>query len=500
MDALLNGFAIVLTAENLLYCFIGAFLGTVVGILPGLGPLTTIAILLPITFKMDVTSAIIMLSGIYYGVAYGGTVTSVLMRIPGEASSVVTCLDGYEMARKGRAGSALFIAGVGSFVAGTLGVIAISFLSPPLAKMVLAFGPSEYAMMMLAGLSMVTYMSGGSLPRALLMAAFGLLLGTIGLDPMNMTPRLTFDILTLADGVNLVPLAIGLFGLSEVLFMARREESELKILAPPKGLAGFLPTAEEARRSVAPVGRGTVLGFLVGLLPGGGAVIASFLSYAVERKLSKNPEQFGKGAVEGLAGPEAANNAGAGGAFIPLMTLGIPPNAVMALLLGAFIIHGLQPGPLMIANNPGLFFGIVASMYIGNVMLLVLNLPLIGMWVRLLKVPYNILFPLILLFTIIGVYASSNNVFDIYVMLFFGVFSYVIRKFGFEPAPMVLAFVLGPLLENNLRKALIISGGDLSTFVTRPISGVCLILALAILLSPLLPSLRRKRELVALEN
>jgi putative tricarboxylic transport membrane protein len=285
MDALLNGFAIVLTGENLLYCFIGAFLGTVVGILPGLGPLTTIAILLPITFKMDVTSAIIMLSGIYYGVAYGGTVTSVLMRIPGEASSVVTCLDGYEMARKGRAGSALFIAGVGSFVAGTLGVIAISFLSPPLAKMVLAFGPSEYAMMMLAGLSMVTYMSGGSLPRALLMAAFGLLLGTIGLDPMNMTPRLTFDILTLADGVNLVPLAIGLFGLSEVLFMARREESEMKILAPPKGLAGFLPTAEEARRSVGPIGRGTVLGFLVGLLPGGGAVIASFLSYAVERKL-----------------------------------------------------------------------------------------------------------------------------------------------------------------------------------------------------------------------
>jgi TctA family transporter len=313
MDALLNGFAVVMTPANLLYCFIGAFLGTVVGILPGLGPLTTIAILLPITFKMDVTSAIIMLSGIYYGVAYGGTVTSVLMRIPGEASSVVTCLDGYEMARKGRAGAALCIAGVGSFVAGTIGVVAITFLSPPLAKLVLAFGPSEYAMMMLAGLSMVTYMSGGSLARALLMAAFGLLLGTIGADPMNMTPRLTFDIMALGDGVNLVPLAIGLFGLSEVLFMARRTEDELKILTPPKGLLGFMPTREEARRSVGPIGRGTVLGFMVGLLPGGGAVIASFLSYAVERKLSKHPEEFGKGAVEGLAGPEAANNAGTTG-------------------------------------------------------------------------------------------------------------------------------------------------------------------------------------------
>ena len=293
MEALLGGFVVVMTPANLMYCFIGAFLGTVVGILPGLGPLTTIAILLPITFKMEVTSAIIMLSGIYYGVAYGGTVTSVLMRIPGEASSVVTCLDGYEMARKGRAGSALFIAGVGSFIAGTAGTLAITFLSPPLSRLVLAFGPSEYAMMMLAGLAMVTYMSGGSLPRALLMAAFGLLLGTVGADPMSMTPRLTFGILTLGDGVNLVPLAIGLFGLSEVLFMAMRSEEELKIIAPPKGLAGFLPTAEEAKRSIAPIGRGTVLGFLVGLLPGGGAVIASFLSYAMEKRISKTPERFG---------------------------------------------------------------------------------------------------------------------------------------------------------------------------------------------------------------
>jgi putative tricarboxylic transport membrane protein len=305
VEALLGGFAVVLTPGNLLYCFIGVLLGTVVGILPGLGPLTTIAILLPITFKMDVTPAIIMLSGIYYGVAYGGTVTSVLMRIPGEASSVVTCLDGYEMARKGRAGAALGIAAIGSFIAGTAGVVALSFLSPPLAKLVFAFGPAEYAMLMLAGLAMVTYMSGGSLWRALLMAAFGLLLGSVGSDPMNMTQRMTFGLLTLGDGFNLVPLAIGLFGLSEVLFMASRDPEKVEMVAPPKGLLGFLPNREEARRSVGPVARGTVLGFLIGLLPGGGAVIASFMSYAVERKLSKHPEEFGKGAVEGLAGPES---------------------------------------------------------------------------------------------------------------------------------------------------------------------------------------------------
>jgi putative tricarboxylic transport membrane protein len=487
MEALLNGFAIVLTAENLLFCFIGAFLGTVVGILPGLGPLTTIAILLPITFKMDVTSAIIMLSGIYYGVAYGGTVTSVLMRIPGEASSVVTCLDGYEMARKGRAGSALFIAGVGSFVAGTLGVIAISFLSPPLAKMVLAFGPSEYAMMMLAGLSMVTYMSGGSLPRALLMAAFGLLLGTIGLDPMNMTPRLTFDILTLADGVNLVPLAIGLFGLSEVLFMARREEDELKILAPPKGLAGFLPTAEEARRSVGPVGRGTVLGFLVGLLPGGGAVIASFLSYAVERKLSKNPEEFGKGAVEGLAGPEAANNAGTTGAFVPLLCMGIPANAITALLLGAFMIHGVAPGPQILERSPEVFWGVVASMYIGNIMLLVLNLPLIGLFVRILDIPRAYLTPMILLVCLIGVYSNSGNPADVVVAVIFGFVGYYLRRHGFDLGIVILAYVLGPIFERSVRQALAISDGDPMIFLHSKLSVGFALAAAIILIAGLWP-------------
>ncbi len=491
MDALLGGFAVVMTPANLLYCFIGAFLGTVVGILPGLGPLTTIAILLPITFKMDVTSAIIMLSGIYYGVAYGGTVTSVLMRIPGEASSVITCLDGYEMARKGRAGPALFIAGIGSFVAGTLGVVAITFLSPPLAEMVLAFGPSEYAMLMLAGLAMVTYMSGGSLPRALLMAAFGLLLGTVGSDPMNMTPRLTFGLMTLGDGINLVPLAIGLFGLSEVLFMARRTEAELKILKPPSGLLGFLPSGDEARRSVGPIARGSVLGFLVGLLPGGGAVIASFLSYGVERKLSKRPEEFGKGAVEGLAGPEAANNAGTTGAFVPLLCMGIPANAITALLIGAFMIHGVTPGPTILERQPEIFWGVVASMYVGNVMLLVLNLPLIGLFVRILDIPRAYLTPMILAVCLVGVYSNSGNPADVLVAVIFGFIGYGLRRHGFDLGIVILAYVLGPIFERSVRQALAISDGDPTIFFHSTLSTGFAIVAILLLLAGLWPKKKK---------
>lgn len=470
MEALLGGFVVVMTPENLLYCFIGCFLGTVVGILPGLGPLTTIAILLPVTFKMDVTSAIIMLSGIYYGVAYGGTVTSVLMRIPGEASSVVTCIDGYEMARKGRAGAALGIAGLGSFFAGTVGTIAISYLSPPLSKLVLAFGPSEYAMLMLAGLSMVTYFAGGSIIRALLMASFGLLLGTIGTDPMNMTPRMTFGLLTLADGINLVPLAIGLFGLSEVLSMALKKEEDLKILSPPSTVLGFLPSKEEARRSVGPVARGTVMGFLVGLLPGGGAVLASFLSYAVERKLSKHPEEFGKGAVEGVAGPEAANNAGTAGAFLPLLCMGIPANAITALLLGAFMIHGVSPGPTILERQPQLFWGVIASMYIGNVMLLILNLPLVGFFVRILEIPRAYLAPMILAVCLIGVYSSNGNPADILIAIIFGFVGYVLRRQGFDLGVVILAYVLGPIFERSVRQALAISDGDPMIFLHSPIS------------------------------
>jgi putative tricarboxylic transport membrane protein len=495
MEALLQGFAVTLSVDNLFYCFVGVFLGTVVGILPGLGPLTTIAILLPITFKMEVTSAIIMLSGIYYGVAYGGTVTSVLMRIPGEASSVVTCLDGYEMARKGRAGAALGIAGIGSFFAGTVGVIGISFLSPPLAELVIKFGPAEYAMLMLAGLTMVTYMSAGSLPRALLMAAFGLLLGTIGSDPMNMTPRLTFGIMALGDGVNLVPLAIGLFGLSEVLFMARQTAEEMKILPAPTGVLGFLPSREEAKRSVAPVLRGTVLGFFVGLLPGGGAVLASFLSYAMERKLSKHPEEFGKGAVEGVAGPESANNAGTAGAFVPLLCMGIPANAITALLLGAFIIHGVTPGPTILERQPQIFWGVVASMYIGNVMLLILNLPLIGLFVKILQIPRAYLTPMILIVCLIGVYSSSGNPADVLIAVVFGFVGYGLRRHGFDLGIVILAYVLGPIFERSVRQSLAISDGDPSIFLHSYLSAGFAIVAAALLFAGLWP--KRKASLKA---
>lgn len=491
MEALLGGFATTLTLDNLFYCFVGTFLGTVVGILPGLGPLTTIAILLPITFKMDVTSAIIMLSGIYYGVAYGGTVTSVLMRIPGEASSVVTCLDGYEMARKGRAGAALGIAGIGSFFAGTVGVIGITFLSPPLAELVIRFGPAEYAMLMLAGLTMVTYMSSGSLPRALLMAAFGLLLGTIGSDPLNMTPRLTFGVLALGDGINLVPLAIGLFGLSEVLFMARQKPEDMKVLPPPSHLLGFMPSREEARRSVGPVARGTVMGFLVGLLPGGGAVLASFLSYGMERKLSKHPEEFGKGAVEGLAGPESANNAGTAGAFVPLLCMGIPANAVTALLLGAFIIHGVTPGPTILERQPEIFWGVVASMYIGNIMLLILNLPLIGLFVRILDIPRAYLTPMILAVCLIGVYSSNGNPADVVIAVIFGFVGYGLRRHGFDLGIVILAYVLGPIFERSVRQSLAISDGDPMIFLHSYLSAGFAIVAVGLLIAGLWP--KRKK-------
>jgi putative tricarboxylic transport membrane protein len=439
---------------------------------------------------MEVTSAIIMLSGIYYGVAYGGTVTSVLMRIPGEASSVVTCIDGYEMARKGRAGAALGVAGIGSFVAGTVGVIGISFLSPPLARLVVAFGPAEYAMLMLAGLTMVTYMSGGSLPRALLMAAFGLLLGTIGSDPMNMTQRLTFGILALGDGVNLVPLAIGLFGLSEVLFMARQNPDEAKIVAPPSHVLGFLPSRDEAKRSVGPVARGTVMGFLVGLLPGGGAVMASFLSYAIERKISKRPQEFGKGAVEGVAGPEAANNAGTAGAFVPLLCMGIPANAITALLLGAFMIHGVTPGPMILEKQPQVFWGVVASMYIGNVMLLILNLPLVGLFVRILEIPRAFLAPMILIVCLIGVYSSSGNPADVLISVIFGFIGYFLRRHGFDLGIVILAFVLGPIFERSVRQALAISDGDPTIFLSSYLSSGFAIVAAAILIAGLWPRRR----------
>ncbi|TCR62538.1 tripartite tricarboxylate transporter permease [Bosea sp. BK604] len=495
MDNLLLGFSTVTTPTNLLYCFIGTFLGTVIGILPGVGPLATIAILMPLSANLDVTPALIMLCGIYYGVAYGGTATSVLLRIPGEASSVVTCLDGYMMARKGRAGAALTVAAVGSFIAGTVGTVAMSYLSPPLAKIVFAFGPAQYAALMLAALAAVTYFSGGPLLKALLMVGFGLTLGCIGADPMTLAPRLTFGSIDMTGGIDLTPLAIGLFGFSEILTMARQPLEKLKIIKPPKSFFGYLPTKEEARRSVAPVARGTVLGFAVGVLPGGGAMLASFLSYALERKLCKYPKEFGQGAVEGVAGPETANNAGSSGALLPLLCMGLPSNAVSAILLTAFMMHGVAPGPAMIERQPEVFWGLIASMYIGNVMLLLLNLPLIGPLIKILDIPRAYLSPLIMLMCVIGVYASGGTT-AILVAVIFGFLGYFLRKMNFDLGLLILAFVLGPILERSVRQALTISGGEISIFVTGTLSTGLLCIAALFLVLGLLPH----RKLVLRED
>jgi putative tricarboxylic transport membrane protein len=487
---LAQGFAVALQPINLVYCFTGVFIGTLVGVLPGIGPVSAMSLLLPVTLSGTPEAGIIMMAGIYYGSMYGGSTTSVLVNIPGEAASVVTCLDGHAMAKQGRAGPALGIAALSSFAAGTFALIALMLVAPALARVAIAFGPPEYFSLMVLGLTVLSFLSQGSMAKSLLMAAVGIVLGLIGIDQITAQPRLTFDRLELLDGLGLVPIVMGLFGVAEIL---SNLEKELKREVIKARIGGLWPSLADWATSKWAIVRGTVLGFFLGILPGGGAVIASFASYAIERKVSKHPERFGKGAIEGVAGPEAANNAAAGGAFIPLMTLGIPPNVVMALLLGAFIIHGLQPGPLLMTQRPDLFWGIVASMYIGNAMLLVLNMPLIGMWVQVLKLPYRILFPLILMFCIVGVFASGNAVFDVFVMVVFGVLGYLMRKFGYEPAPLVLAFVLGPMLENNLRKSLILSHGDFAIFISRPISATCLVLALAALAAPLLPALARRR-------
>ncbi len=491
-----QGFTVALQPINLLYCFIGVFIGTLVGVLPGIGPVSAMSLLLPVTLSGTPESGIIMMAGIYYGSMYGGSTTSILVNIPGEAASVVTCLDGHAMAKQGRAGPALGIAALGSFAAGTFALIALMLVAPALARVAIAFGPPEYFSLMVLGLTVLSFLSQGTMAKSLLMAAIGIILGLIGIDQITAQPRLTFGRLELLDGIGLVPIVMGLFGVAEIL---SNLEQELKREVIKARIGGLWPSLQDWSASKWAIVRGTLLGFFLGILPGGGAVIASFASYAIEKKVSKTPERFGHGAIEGVAGPEAANNAAAGGAFIPLMTLGIPPNVVMALLLGAFIIHGLQPGPLLMTQRPDLFWGIVASMYIGNAMLLVLNMPLIGMWVQVLKLPYRILFPLILMFCIVGVFASGNAVFDVFVMVMFGVLGYLMRKFGYEPAPLVLAFVLGPMLENNLRKSLILSHGDFQIFIARPISAVCLLLAVAALAAPLLPALARRRAALPVE-
>jgi putative tricarboxylic transport membrane protein len=488
---LLFGFSVALQPNSLLMCFIGVLLGTLVGVLPGLGPVAAMSLLLPITYSVNPIGAVIMLAGIYYGAMYGGSTTSILLNIPGEAASVVTCLDGYQMARQGRAGPALGISAMGSFIGGTISVVGLMLVAPPLAEVALQFGPPEYFSLMLMGVIMLTFLAGDSMPKALCMAALGIFLGNIGMDILSGMERFTFDIPILIDGVGLVPVAMGLFGISEVLLNL---ETTLKRDIFKTSLKGLLPNLEDWRQSLWPIIRGSILGFFLGILPGGGGVIASFTSYAVEKRFSRHPERFGHGAIEGVAGPETANNAGTGGAFIPLLTLGLPSNAVMAILLGAMLIYGMQPGPMLIKAHPDLFWGVITSMYIGNAMLLVLNLPLIGLWVKILKIPYRLLFPLILLFCLVGAYSLNNNTAEVAIMVIFGVLGYFLRKFKYPLAPAILALVLGPMLEKALRQSLLMSVGSGWIFVTRPISLVTLLISFALLASSLLPWMRKKQE------
>jgi len=488
--SLLYGFSICLSPGNLFFCFIGVLLGTLVGVLPGIGPVGAISILLPATFHMQPIGAIIMLSGVYYGSMYGGSTTSILVRIPGEASSVVTCLDGYEMARKGRAGPALGMAAFGSFIAGTLGLIGLMFLSVPLAAFALRFGPPEYFAVVLLGLTTITYLTHGSKMKGFIMGIFGLILSSVGIDPIEGSARLSFDLLELWDGIDLVPLAMGLFGISEILLNSE-EFVRPSVIKSKIKIKSLFPTLADWVQAKGAILRGSILGFFLGVLPGGGAVISSFVSYGIEKKISKEPEKFGKGAIEGLVGPESANNSATAGAFIPLFTLGIPANVVMALLFGAFVIHGLRPGPFLIQDHPDLFWGVVSSMYVGNVMLLLLNLPLIPLWVQILKVPAVVLNPIVLVVCMVGAFSLKNSVFDMLLMTIFGILGYLLRKFEFEIAPLILAFVLGPILESNLRQSLLLSQGDMSIFLTRPISAITMALVLVILLNSLFPVLKR---------
>ena len=488
---ILQGFSIVFQPTNLFLCFFGCLMGTLVGVLPGLGPTAAIALLLPNTFHVPPVTAIIMLAGIYYGAMYGGSTTSILVNIPGEAASVITCLDGYQMALKGRAGPALGIAAFGSFIAGTISVLGLMLVAPPLAKFALAFGPPEFFSLMLMGIVVLIYLASGSILKALMMAVFGLLLGTIGMDAISGTQRLTFGVLELADGIGLIPAIMGLFGVAEVI---SNVEEEIKREIIPAKVKDLLPNLQDWKDSVWPIVRGSFLGFFIGILPGPAPVISAFTSYAVEKKLSRHPEKFGTGAIEGVAGPESANNSATGGAFIPLFTLGIPANSVIAILLGAFMIHGIQPGPMLISKYPDLFWGTIMSMYLGNIMLLILNLPLIGLWVKVLKVPYPILFPLILLFCLVGVFSLNYSNVEVSLMIGFGVFGYLARKFQFEMAPLVLAIVIGPMMENNLRLALTISQGDPWIFIQKPISAVFIVISLVLLISPFIPWLGKRRQ------
>jgi putative tricarboxylic transport membrane protein len=476
------GFQTTFQPINLFYCFVGCLIGTAIGVLPGIGPTGAVSILLPVTFKISPVTSVILLSGIYYGAMYGGSTTSILVNVPGEAASVVTCLDGYQMARQGRAGPALGIAAFGSFIAGTFSVIALMFLSYPLSTFALAFGPPEYTALIILGITILTYLAQKSMIKALMMAAVGFLLSFIGIDMLTGRPRYTFGVAGLMDGVGILPVAMGLFGVTEVL--ESFDGCEALSLVKTK-LKNLLPNRQDWSESAMPIARGSLIGFLIGIIPGGNATLASFVSYATEKRCSRHPENFGRGAIEGVAGPESANNSAFAGGMVPLFALGIPTSVACALLFAALMMHGVQPGPFLIPEHPDIFWGLVASMYLGNIMLLVINLPLIGMWVQVLRIPAGILLPLILFFCIVGAYAGSNSFFDVGVMMVFGVLGYLMKRFDYEPAPMILAFVLGPILENSMRQSLKLSGGDFTIFVSRPVSLALLALAGLVLASNL---------------
>ncbi len=491
LDHLLLGFQTAGTLSNLFYCFIGVFLGTAIGVLPGLGPTATIAMLLPVTFVLPPVTALIMLAGIYYGSQYGGSTTSILVNLPGEAASVVTTLDGYQMAKQGRAGAALAASALGSFFAGTVATFLIAAFGPPLAAVALQFGPAEFFSLMVLGLVASVVLAQGSLLHAIGIVVLGLLLGLIGADVNSGTQRFTFGMYELADGIGFVTVAMGMFGLGEIIRNLENEAGRSVMLTK---ITGLWPTREELKRMVAPILRGTVIGSALGILPGSGSILGSFAAYSIEKKISKHRAEFGKGAIEGVAAPEAANNAGAQTSFIPLLTLGIPSNPVSALMVGAMIVHGIQPGPSVINEQPALFWGMIVSMWIGNLFLVVLNYPLIGMWVRMIMIPYHLLFPGILVFCAIGVFSLKNATFDIYLMALFGIIGYVFSKLGAEPAPMLLAFILGPLMEEYLRRAMLLSRGDPMVFLRRPISATLLALSALAMLSVLLPSFSKTRE------
>jgi len=488
---LAHGFAVALTFDNLLFALIGAFIGTAIGVLPGIGPVATISLLLPITFGQPATTAIIMLAGIYYGAQYGGSTTAILLNLPGEISSVVTTLEGYKMARNGRAGAALATSALGSFFAGTVATILVAASGPMLTSVALSFGPADYFSLMLLGLIISAVLAQGSVLKSVAMVVLGVALGLVGTDVQTGQQRFTFGIPELSDGIGFVAVAMGMFGIAEIILNLERPEARSVLKTKVGSL--FL-TREEFRRAVPSVLRGTVVGSILGILPGGGAALAAFGSYMMERKVSRGRAQFGNGAIEGVAGPEAANNAAAQTSFIPLLTLGIPANAVMALMVGALIIQGIQPGPRMVEAQPDLFWGLICSMWIGNVMLLVINLPMIGMWVKLLQVPYKYLYPSILVFCCIGVYSLNNNVFDVYMTVIFAIFGYVCSKLKMEPAPLLIGFVLGPMMEEHLRRAMLLSRGDPMVFLQRPISGTMLAIAAIALLAMMLPNLRKGKE------